>query len=880
MYRIFWFYVLFSFSMPSLAEPAVLRLSVASTAEETGLISYLASEFKSLNPDIEVELSVTGGLNTLDDAQSGSADAVLTHAPDAEEMFMQNGYGATRTMIMYNELAFFGPTSDPLELRKINRLEDFLKQLAENEVEFFVQGEKSATYQRLKYLWKLTGIDPEWMGYQHTSSSSRATLMMAAEFSGYTIADMSTYLAMKEKISDRVIPLFRDHAALRNYYSFITVDPEKVAGARKDLADRFLNFLVSARTQNMIGKYMEDSLPVTLFIPAAHLDEGLQKKQMLQESEQHQDFIRLLVVALATTLILVLAGYYLYVRSKRMETLANKHAERYELAVTGTEEGIIDWNITENTLFCSDRVFELLGMEKTVCNSFRDLISGRLDFASATEFMSGLDEYINNPQGSHFIHKFRIDTPNERWLCLRASINTNTDGTSIRISGTLTDISELHNKTMELEYQSLHDTLTNLPNRKLLNACLDHTIAESVRYGIKFALLLIDLNRFKYINDTLGHEAGDELLKVVAKILRKQLRESDTIARLGGDEFAIILPHITHQNAINVVDKIIAAFNTPLMIQGHSLLVSGAIGCVFYPEHGPNKDTLLKHADIAMYQCKGMNHPVVIYDENLDPYSERNLVLESGLLSAIDNSELELYYQPVIDIGSSNIIGAEALIRWNHPVFDLVFPDEIIPLAERTGLIKNMTRYVVRQSAQQSAAWSASGLDIRIAVNLSTWDLQDTGFSDFVENVIKEFNVSPASIEFEITESSMMIEPEMTLETLRKLKALGFGLSIDDYGTGFSSLSYLGNLPVNTLKIDKSFILSMQNSVENYTIVRSTIELAHQLGLRATAEGIEDKEILSSLNRMGCDLGQGYHIAKPMPATVFMQWFREGKWGN
>ena len=875
MQKILVFSILLSLTISSLAKAEILRLSVASTAEETGLITYLIENYKSENPDTDIHLSITGGLNALDNGRNGTADAILTHAPEIEKRFMDDGYGLNRALIMYNQLAIFGPVNDPLGIRKMHKLEDILRILAKNEVEFFAQGEKSATYQKLKYLWKIAGISPEWLGYEHTNSSSLSTLTMSAEFNGYTLADMSTYISLREKISSKVIPLFRDHELLNNYYSYIIVNPEKVDGINHALARDFLEFLTSTETQNLIREYKGNTLPVALFVPAAHLDKSLQADRELQQQNRISIII---IVSLGFILMFSIAVYYFYLRSRKMQILANKSDERYKLAITGTEEGVFDWNITERTLFCSDKMYDLLETAKSADNDFIRMISQHLDVVTSTDFSVKLNKYINELPPSAFEFTFKLDSKDEKWLHIRANISTNTEGTSVRLSGTLTNISELYNKTIELEHQALHDSLTNLPNRKLLNTSLDHAIAESIRYKTRFSLLLIDLNRFKYINDTLGHDVGDELIKEVAKKLTSLSRSSDIVARLGGDEFAIMLPYITHDKTINVCEKIVTSFQEPFRVQGKPLLISGAIGCVFFPDHGENRETLLKHAEIAMYQCKGLNQPVVIYDPDLDPYSERNIVLESSLSSAIDSHELELYYQPVIRIDTNNIIGAEALIRWNHPELGLVFPDEIIPLAERTGLIKNLTYYVIHEAAQQYNKWSASGMTIRIAINLSTWDLSDPVFPDFVESVLNEKKLPGSALEFEITESAMMIEPEKTVETLKKLKAMGFSLSIDDYGTGFSSLSYLSKLPVNTLKIDKSFIMNMKTSAENHTIVRSTIELAHQLGLSATAEGIEDKEILTILNKLHCDLGQGYYISRPIPAGDFADWVKNSSW--
>ncbi|MDH5572827.1 MAG: EAL domain-containing protein [Gammaproteobacteria bacterium] len=854
-----------------------LRFSVASTAAETGLVAYLVAQFNRDNPDVNIELTVTGGLAALDNGRAGRADAILTHVPVNEQMFMDDGYGLSKTLVMYNELAIFGPADDPLGLIKLHDLNEALKRLADNEVVFFVQGEQSGTYQKLAQLWDRVNIKPDWVGYEHTNTSSKSTLMMAAEFGGYTFADISTYMSLRESISDKVIPLFRDHQSLHNYYSYIVVAPEKIPGANSVLAERFLEFLVSRKTQELIAEYKSEGSHLTLFMPAAHLDKGLQIRQSQREKDEHLIYDIVLFSVFLLTLVLSISGYLLYKRSQRMERLASKHAERYEFAVTGTREGIFDNNLQTGKLFCSSRVYELLGAEykKGQYSTIGQLIKAYVSNNTYAEFSRVFDQYLNESDTKPFEFKFELNNGNQRWLCIRATANIDENGKVVRLSGTLADVSELQSKTRALQYQALHDPLTQLPNRKLLDDRLTQVLAESLRYKTNFTLLLIDLNRFKYINDTLGHNMGDLLLKEVANRLQSFTRECDTIARLGGDEFAIILPQTNRKQGLKVAEKLTTAFIKPFEIQGRSLNVTGAIGCAFYPEHGQDKEILLQRADIAMYQCKNLKQSVVMYDENFDPYSERNIQLESDLSIAIDNNDLTLYYQPKIDLLENRIIGVEALVRWHHPKLGMVLPVEIVPLAERTGLIKKLTRFVVKEAVGQNVRWSGMNIILPVSINLSVWDLQDREFVTFVENIIKESGILASAIEFEITESSMMVDPELTLDILRALRKLGIHLSIDDFGTGFSSLSYLSNLPVNTLKIDKSFVLKMEDSRENMTIVRSTIELAHQLGLSAIAEGIESEAIVSLLNQFGCDQGQGYHIARPLPAAELLKWIEE-----
>jgi len=388
-------------------------------------------------------------------------------------------------------------------------------------------------------------------------------------------------------------------------------------------------------------------------------------------------------------------------------------------------------------------------------------------------------------------------------------------------------------------------------------------------------VLLMDVDRFKEVNDTLGHGTGDLLLEQVGKRLRACLRASDTVARLGGDEFAVLAPGLSDADAaIALAQKLRAALDAPFDLGDLGQLhAEASVGVALYPDHGDDADALIQHADVAMYAAKHAHGGAALYDRGSDRYSPERLALIGELRGAIERDELVLHYQPkvqLVDIGAG--IGAEALVRWNHPERGMLAPGELIPLAEHTGLMRPLTLWVLETALRQSGNWREQGLDIAIAVNLSAANLTDVSLPDDVEQLLRRFAVPPGRLTLEITESTAMADPARASAVLRRLGEIGAGLAIDDFGTGHSSLAYLRSLPVNELKIDRSFVINMAADPGDAVIVRSTIDLGHNLGLRVVAEGAEDESALRWLSDHGCDLVQGYGISPPLPASELPGW--------
>ncbi|MGH2753014.1 MAG: putative bifunctional diguanylate cyclase/phosphodiesterase [Actinomycetota bacterium] len=428
--------------------------------------------------------------------------------------------------------------------------------------------------------------------------------------------------------------------------------------------------------------------------------------------------------------------------------------------------------------------------------------------------------------------------------------------------------SELRKQADESEHQALHDALTGLPNRLLLRDRIHQAILSARREKKSVGVLLMDLDRFKEINDTLGHHHGDAVLQQIGPRLRAVLRESDTLARLGGDEFAIVLPHVPDPAAaIHVVDKLRRALAEPFAIQDLTLEVDACVGIALFPEHGEDVDTLIQRADVAMYLAKGARSGCEIYTPSKDHHSASRLALLGELRSAIESGELVLHYQPKVDVQSREVTSVEALVRWQHPMRGLISPDDFVPLAEHTGLIGELTSDVICQALVQCRRWMDQGIEVGVAVNLSMRNLLDNKFPDEVAELLEVWDVPASMLTLEVTESTIMADPMRVLHIVSRLSDMGVEMSIDDFGTGYSSLAHLKRLPVAEIKIDRSFVRSMDTSASDAAIVRSTIDLAHNLGRRVVAEGVESEETLRRLAALGCDTAQGFYFGEPRAAA-------------
>ena len=430
----------------------------------------------------------------------------------------------------------------------------------------------------------------------------------------------------------------------------------------------------------------------------------------------------------------------------------------------------------------------------------------------------------------------------------------------------------LHRQMLEIEHQALHDDLTGLPNRAFFRESAEQAFAEAREEGSGVAVLLIDLDRFKEINDTLGHESGDLLLAELGGRLQEILRGTDTVARLGGDEFAVLAPgQHDAQTAMRVADRIRRGLDDPFIVAGLTLEVEASVGIALFPDHGDDVETIMRHADVAMYVSKEAHAPRV-YTPEQDHYSPDRLALVGELRRALEHKELVLHYQPQLALPSGDVQSVEALVRWQHPDHGLLPPDRFLPLAEHTGLIRPLTRYIIDAALRQARAWRDEGGDIAVAVNLSARDLLDISLPDEVRDLLIKWRIDANRLELEVTESTLLTDPARAGLVLDRLSALGVTIAIDDFGTGYSSLNYLKRLPVDVLKIDRSFVQNLADSEHDAVIVRSTIDLGHNLGLRVVAEGVESQEIWDRLAALGCDTAQGFHISRPIDAAAVSEW--------
>lgn len=442
------------------------------------------------------------------------------------------------------------------------------------------------------------------------------------------------------------------------------------------------------------------------------------------------------------------------------------------------------------------------------------------------------------------------------------------------------DVSERRAQEELLEYLALHDTLTGLPNRALLMDRVEQEIARAEREGKRVALLLLDLDRFKQINDTLGHGVGDQVLAEFGQSLSTGLRRIDTVARLGGDEFAVLAPSLTDaEQARQIAERIAATVHRPFEIGDFSLDIGVSIGIALYPDHGRESSELMRGADVAMYEAKRDRSTIALYDAERDQNSVRNLSLSGELRNAVRAREMTLHYQPQIDVATGRTVGAEALIRWEHPRYGFVSPAEFIPLAEQSGIIRPLTRWILGEAIRQLSEWRHVGFDIGISVNLSPRNLHEDDLPEVVVRLLESYGVRPERVTLELTENAIMTDPARALAAIKELKNCGVRLAIDDFGTGYSSLSYLKSLPVDELKIDRTFVIAMTEDGGDEVIVRSTIDLAHTLGLSVVAEGVEEEAHLGMLHRLGCDIAQGYRIARPLDAEAMRRWL-EGHHGT
>ncbi|MCP5052781.1 MAG: EAL domain-containing protein [bacterium] len=456
------------------------------------------------------------------------------------------------------------------------------------------------------------------------------------------------------------------------------------------------------------------------------------------------------------------------------------------------------------------------------------------------------------------------------------------DGNVSHYVAVFSDIIELKRKELQVEYQAYHDSLTDLPNRNLFNDRMKMEISRAGRSdnGEKFGVMFLDLDNFKDINDSLGHPIGDCLLQEVAQRLLQCVRDVDTVSRIGGDEFTVLLPQVSDpKEIVKVAQRILDIFKESFKVEEHELFTTASIGISIYPSDGTDITDLLKHADLAMYHAKELGkNSYVFFSPEMNVQMKKRLKLENQLRAALKKNQFILHYQPLVDIGSGSMVGVEALVRWNHPNSGIITPNDFIPLAEETGMILKLGQWVLETGCHQSFNWHRQGMDsLYLSINISSIQFFREDFLSSIRNTLNGIGLSTKFLTLQVTENSIMGNRGRIIRVMNALKGIGVKLSIDDFGMGFSSLNYLRHFPVDTLKIDRSFIQGIPADNDSVAIARSIIALAKNLKLKVLAEGVETEEQLDFLIKNGCDLMQGYYFAPPAPAETIYQLFRERK---
>lgn len=544
--------------------------------------------------------------------------------------------------------------------------------------------------------------------------------------------------------------------------------------------------------------------------------------------------------------------------------------QRYELAVEGADCCIWDWEVENDIYYFSAKWKSYLGYENDEVENNFDGWVNLIHAEDKNNVVTQINDYIlSNFSSYESVYRMVCKNGEEKWILSKAKAIRNSDGKIVRMAGSHTDITEQKLIQNELNSLAYKDMLTELPNRFSFEMKLNELINTSKKddSNTKFALLYMDIDNFKHINDTLGHASGDLLLKYISNILKYQVKTPDFVARLGGDEFAIIIRDIKdRQEIIDKIQDLIKFLRRPWLIGKQEFFISHSIGIAIYPEDGDDLSTLLKNSDVAMYFVKkNMKDNYCFYLPEIQEKNSKKIKMINDLRHAIDNNEFNLFYQPIINLNNGKIIGAEALIRWFHPIKGMVSPMEFIPLAEENGLIHDIEMWILETALMQKKQWEEMGrADIKISVNISGKSVTRDGFVEEIKDLLSKIKIENDKIQFEVTETALMEDLNASIKVLKEIKDMNIKIALDDFGTGYSSLTYLKKLPIDVVKLDKDFIRNISKIEEEEVIVDYVIKLTHQLNFEIVAEGIETKDHLEFLKLNSCDYGQGYFFSKPI----------------
>jgi len=572
-----------------------------------------------------------------------------------------------------------------------------------------------------------------------------------------------------------------------------------------------------------------------------------------------------------TTLVL-----YLLLRAERMQLSVSEG--RWKFAIDGSDLGLWDWNIPQGTVFFSPQWKKMLGYTEDEIGTGLDEWESRVH---PDDLPATLREVQRHLQGESQIyiseHRVRCKDGSWKWIMDRGRVIERTaSGTALRMIGTHTDLTWHKRAEADITRMAHYDALTGLPNRTLLQEHMEHALALCRRSNKPLALLFLDLDRFKNVNDSLGHSVGDQLLVAVAQRLRNTQRMQDTVARLSGDEFILLLPGTGRDGATVVAKKLVTALAVPFPVDQHELTITPSIGIALYPADASDFLSLLQASDAAMYNAKKHGRNTwQFFEPQMRAQSSRILNLENALRRALARNELSLHYQPQLDLVTGRILGCEALLRWRSPELGDVAPQDFIPIAEESGLILSIGTWVLQEAARQNKAWQEQGLPpLVMAVNLSAVQFRQANFVQNTAALLKDSGLDLQWLELELTESIMMDDPVNAARSITRLHDIGVRFAIDDFGTGYSSLSYLKRFRLHRLKIDKSFVQDILTDIDSQVIATAIIGLAHSLGLQTIAEGVENARQQAWLQAHGCNQAQGFHIAKPMPVKEFEAWMQ------
>jgi len=571
----------------------------------------------------------------------------------------------------------------------------------------------------------------------------------------------------------------------------------------------------------------------------------------------------------------------LAIERKQAEDALRRSKERFELVTRATSDAIWDWNLTTDDLWWNEGFRNLFGYPADLVGTDIESWKRRLHPDDRDRVVSDLTRHINSGNDKWLDeYRFKRHDGTFAFVIDRGYVVHDSNGKPIRMLGSMMDVSERKMLEEQLTHQALHDPLTKIANRVLFRDRVEHALSKIRRDNTSLAVLFLDLDNFKSVNDSIGHGAGDKLLIAVAQRLQDCLRSSDTAARLGGDEFAVLVESVHNsEEAVMIAERIKTVFREPLIIDGKEVYMGTSIGIA---QSGPNvttSDEILRNADLAMYRAKNEGKGnYVVFEQRMHEALVERLELELDLRFAIENNEFIIHYQPIVDLGSQEMLGMEALVRWNHPRYGMLAPMKFIPLAEETNLIVPLGEWILGEACRQAKAWCdkySGGLEISVTVNISIRQFQQAELVDIVRRALEESGLPPKSLILEITESFMMQETESTIVKLQELKKLGIRLAIDDFGTGYSSLSYLQRFPIDILKIDKSFVDKIGNGKEGKAVARAIIMMGDSLNLKTIAEGIERPEQIQALKHLGCEAGQGFHFARPLTIEAMEQFLAE-----